>query len=334
MPYCRYAVRPETIPLGAIDVKTPLPSRLLAGTALVSLLALSACSTEAAEADTDSAQASTITVEHAQGSTEVPVNPETVYTFDLGTLDTLDALGVDVDGVPAANYPESLSGYNAEDITKIGSMKEPDFEAISAEAPDLIIISGRVADSYEELSKIAPTIDLSVDNADAWNSFRENTQTLGSIFEKEETVEEKLDALEAKVEDTRELAADAGNGLIVMTSGGEMTAYGAGSRFGIIHDVLGVEPAAEVKGEGKHGESISFNFIADTNPDHLFVIDRDVAVGSSGEAASAVMDNDLVKSTKAAENGNITMLDSSAWYLVGYGLNNVDTMVSTIHDAL
>ena len=309
-------------------------SRLLAGTALVSLLALSACSTDAAEADANATQASTVTVEHAQGSTEVPVNPETVYTFDLGALDTMDALDIDVDGVPAANFPESLSKYGADDVTKIGSMKEPDFEAISAEAPDLIIISGRVADSYEELNKIAPTIDLSVDNADAWSSFEENTRTIGKIFDKEDAVEEKLSALEAKVEDTKTLAADAGNGLIVMTSGGEMTAYGAGSRFGIIHDVLGVEPAAEVKSEGAHGESVSFNYIADTNPDHLFVIDRDVAVGESGQAASAVLDNELVQSTKAAQNGKITMLDSASWYLVGYGLNNVETMVSTVHDAL
>lgn len=309
-------------------------SRLLAGTALVSLLALSACSSEAAEADAEPAQASTITVEHAQGSTEVPVNPETVYTFDLGALDTMDALDIDVDGVPAANFPDSLSKYAADDVTKIGSMKEPDFETISAEAPDLIIISGRVADSYEELSKIAPTIDLSVDNADAWNSFKENTETIGKIFDKEDAVDEKLTALEGKVDETKALAADAGNGLIVMTSGGEMTAYGAGSRFGIIHDVLGVEPAAEVKSEGAHGESVSFNYIADTNPDHLFVIDRDVAVGESGEAASAVLDNDLVKSTNASRDGHITMLDSASWYLVGYGLNNVDAMVSTIHDAL
>ncbi|WP_146361177.1 siderophore ABC transporter substrate-binding protein [Arthrobacter yangruifuii] len=309
-------------------------SRLLAGTALVSLLALSACSTEAAEADADSTAPSTITVEHAQGSTEVPVNPEVVYTFDLGVLDTMDALDIDVDGVPAANFPDSLSKYSADEITKIGSMKEPDFEAINAGDPDLIIISGRVADSYDELSEIAPTIDLSVDSADAWNSFTENTRTLGTIFEKEDLVEEKLGALEGKVEDTKELAADAGNGLIVMTSGGEMSAYGPGSRFGIIHDILGVEPAAEVQGEGKHGEKASFNFIADTNPDHLFVIDRDVAVGTSGEAASAVLDNELVKSTKAAQNGNITMLDSASWYLVGYGLNNVDSMVNTVHDAL
>lgn len=311
-------------------------SRLLAGTALVSLLALSACSTESASADAEASSTapSTISVEHEQGTTEVPVNPETVYAFDLGALDTLDALGVEVDGVPAANFPESLSKYDGEEYEKIGSMKEPDFEAISAGAPDLIIMSGRVADSYEELSKIAPTINLSVSNEDPWASFQENTEILGQIFDKEDEAAEALAALDESVEETKAAAADAGTGLIVMTSGGEMTAYGAGSRFGLIHDVLGVKTAADIASDGKHGEAVSFEYIADTNPDHLFVIDRDAAVGQAGEAASAVLDNELVKGTNAAKNGQITMLDSSSWYLVGYGLNNVQSQVDTILEAI
>ena len=309
-------------------------SRLLAGTALVSLLALSACSTEAAEADADSTSDSTVTVEHTQGSTDVPVNPETVYTFDLGALDTLDALDIDVDGVPAANFPESLSKYGSDDYAKIGSMKEPDFEAINAGAPDLIIMSGRTADYYDEFSKIAPTINLSTDAADPWNSFISNTEIIGEIFGKEAEVEEKLAALDSKVEETKATAADAGNGLIIMTSGGEMTAYGEGSRFGLIHDVLGVATAADIKSEAQHGESVSFEYVAEINPDNLFVIDRDVAVGNAGEVASAVLDNELVMGTKAAKNDRITMLDSSSWYLVGYGLNNVDSMVGAVQDGI
>lgn len=315
-------------------MKTALKSRLVAGTALASLLALSACGAETAATADAAPEPANVTVEHAQGSTEVPVNPETVYTFDLGALDTLDALDVDVDGVPTANFPESLSKYAGDDYAKIGSMKEPDFEAISEGAPDLIIISGRTAGAYEELSKIAPTIDVSVDQTDSMASFQEVTGTLGTIFDKEELAREKLDAIDGHIEETKASAADAGTGLIVMTSGGEMTAYGAGSRFGIIHDVLGVAPVAEIKSEGKHGESITAEYIATQNPDHLFVIDRDIAVGQSGEAASAVIDNELVNGTSAAKNGNITMLDASSWYLVGYGLSNVDSMVSAVQTAL
>lgn len=301
-----------------------------------SVLALSACggSADAGGEQAADAGSATVTVEHAQGQTQVPVNPENVYTFDLGVLDSLDSLGITPGGVPQATFPEALAEYASDDYTKIGSMKEPDFEAIAAGAPDLIIISGRTADSYEELSEIAPTIDLSVDPAAPIESFKEVSNTLGTIFQKEDQVTERLAAIDTSIADVRGTAENAGTGLIVLTSGGELTAYGAGSRFGLIHDVLGVEPAAEVKADGSHGESISFEFIAETNPDHLFVIDRDSAIGESGDAASAVLDNELVNGTTAAAEDQITYLDAAGWYLVGYGLNNVDAMISSVSDAL
>lgn len=146
-------------------------------------------------------------------------------------LDTLDALEVPVAGVPQAGLPESLSQYGTDDVANIGTLQEPDFEAISVGNPDLIIISGRTADYYDEFSDIAPTIDLSVAAAEPMPSFEEATTTLGTIFGKEDAVEEKLAALDSRIEETRTAAADAGTGLIVMTSGGEMTAYGTGSRF-------------------------------------------------------------------------------------------------------
>ncbi|MFC3299988.1 siderophore ABC transporter substrate-binding protein [Arthrobacter agilis] len=296
-------------------------------------LALTACGGSSEAAD-EPATASTVTIDHAQGTTEVPVDPETVFTFDLGALDTLDALGVDVDGVPQGTLPAQLSAYAGGGTTSIGSMKEPDFEAIAAAAPDLIIISGRVADSYDELTEIAPTIDLSVDAADPIPSFKEHTASLGRIFGLEDEVAERLEALDATISETREAAATAGNGLILMTSAGEVTAYGAGSRFGLIHDVLGVEPAATVTSEGTHGEAVSFEYIADVNPAHLFVIDRDAAVGEAGAAGAAVLDNELVDRTDAAKNDAVTYLDSAGWYLIGYGLNNLDAMISAINEAV
>ena len=67
---------------GAPTVKTATTSRIVAGTVLASLLALSACGSESTASADAAAKPSAITVDHAQGSTEVPVNPETVYTFD------------------------------------------------------------------------------------------------------------------------------------------------------------------------------------------------------------------------------------------------------------
>ncbi len=318
---------------GVSNVKNSVRISVVAALS-ASALTLTACGGTADAGNEEAGSATTLPVEHAQGTTDVPANPQNVFTFDLGVLDSLDNLGVAVSGVPQGNLPEALDAYESDDYTKIGSVKEPDFEAIAAGAPDLIIISGRTADYYDELSEIAPTIDLSVDQAAPIESFKEVSTTLGRIFEKEDDVTERLTAIDATIADTQANAADAGTGLIVLTSGGELTAYGAGSRFGLIHDVLGVEPAAEVTEDGTHGQSISFEFIAETNPDHLFVIDRDSAIGESGDAASAVLDNELVNGTNAASEDNIAYLDAASWYLVGYGLSNVEAMISSVNDAL
>jgi iron complex transport system substrate-binding protein len=310
-------------------VKKKLSSYLGALAAGAALLTVTACGGSATA--TPAGEATTITVDHAQGSTaNVPVNPEKVFTFDLGVLDTLDALGVEPAGVPEAAYPEALSKYSDAKYTRIGSLKEPDFEAVSAGDPDLIIISGRTAGAYEELSKIAPTIDLSIDAARPMESFKAQTEKLGTIFNKSAEVEEQLAAVDATVSDTKAKAATAGKGLIVLTSGGEVTAYGAGSRFGIIHDVLGVPTAADVKVDGSHGEAISFEYIKQANPDILYVINRDTATGGDASAANPILDNELVKSTNAAKNNKVINLDPAGWYIVGYGLNNVKAMVDAV----
>ena len=310
-------------------MKKRLSSYLGALAAGAALLTVTACGGSATATPAD--EATTITVEHAQGSTaNVPVNPEKVFTFDLGVLDTLDALGVEPAGVPEAAYPEALNKYADAKYSKIGSLKEPDFEAVSAGDPDLIIIPGRTAGAYEELSKIAPTIDLSIDAAQPMESFKAQTEKLGTIFDKAAEVEEKLGAVDASISDTKAKAADAGKGLIVLTSGGELTAYGAGSRFGIIHDVLGVPTAADVKVDGSHGEAISFEYIKQANPDILYVINRDTAVGTEASAANPILDNELVQSTNAAKNNKVINLDPAGWYIVGYGLNNVQAMVDAV----
>jgi iron complex transport system substrate-binding protein len=314
-------------------VKKKLSSYLGALAAGAAVLTVTACGGSATATPAD--QAATITVEHAQGSTaNVPVNPEKVFIFDLGVLDTLNALGVEPAGVPEAAYPEALAKFSDAKYAKIGSLKEPDFEAVSAGDPDLIIISGRTAGAYAELSKIAPTIDLSIDAARPMESFKAQTGKLGTIFGKSAEAEQKLAAVDATISETKAKAADAGKGLIVLTSGGEVTAYGAGSRFGIIHDVLGVPTAADVKVDGSHGEAISFEYIKQANPDILYVINRDTAVGTEGSAANPILDNELVRSTNAAKNNKVINLDPAGWYLVGYGLNNVKAMVDAIAESV
>ncbi|MGY1916818.1 siderophore ABC transporter substrate-binding protein [Blastococcus sp. SYSU DS0973] len=304
--------------------------------ALSVVLALSACgdSADAAPAGDPAAGAAEVTVSHAQGESTVPVDPETVVVFDIGALSTLDSLGVDVAGVPEAAYPESLEEYAGDDRTKVGSLFEPDYEAVNALEPDLIIVGGRSAAAYPQLAEIAPTIDLTVDNGNFLQSFEERVTTLAEVFGEEGAVADRLAALDERVAEVRAAAQDAGTGLFVMTNAGELSAYGPDTRFGMVYDELGVPAADENLTAADHGDAVSFEYLAEKDPDMLFVLDRDAAIGESGTAAEQVLDNELVAATSAAQNDEIHYLDSAVWYIAPTGLPSVETMVEEIAAAV
>jgi iron complex transport system substrate-binding protein len=280
-----------------------------------------------------SALAQEITVTHARGETAVPQNPVKVLVFDLASLDTLDALGVEVAGVPSGRLPDYLERYGSGDHIKVGTLFEPDYEAVNAAEPDLIIVGGRSAAKYDDLAKFAPTIDLTVDRGNYLASVRSNAETLGRIFGKEEAVAEKLASFESSVEALRALAGDAGNGLVILTTGGRMSAHGPGSRFDLIYSDFGISPAVEGLDTGNHGQAISFEFILETNPDWLFVVDRDAAIGREGQAAKELLDNEIVGKSTAWQQDQVVYLDPVAWYLVGGGLTALQKSVDQIATA-
>lgn len=185
--------------------------------------ALAAASAAVMLAGTAVAQeADHLTVEHAQGTTQVPLAPERVLVFDIPALDTLDALGVPVTGVPSGVKPDHLVKYNADDFVKIGTLFEPDYETVNAEEPDLIIVGGRSAPKYADLSRIAPTIDLTLDNARFVANAFDNARTLGRIFNKEAEAERLISDLNDDIAALQASAAEAGPGLLVLTTGGKM----------------------------------------------------------------------------------------------------------------
>ncbi len=264
-------------------------------------------------------RAAPVTVSHARGELVLPQMPKRVVVFDVASLDTLDALGVDVAGVPGTNMPAFLAKYQDARYAKVGTLFEPDYEAVAALEPDLIIIGGRSAPKYDALAKIAPTIDLTIDPKSFLASAEAHVDTLGRIFGKEDeakALDARLEAAKARV---RAVAPDLGPVLMVMVNGGKLSSYGAGSRYGWIFDELGLKPVAEGKAVDTHGDVISFEYILKTNPQWVLVLDRDVAIGRAAAAAQKVLDNDIVAATRAAKAGHIVYLDAPRWYITNGG---------------
>lgn len=296
------------------------------GTAFAAVMALLAAANMPAHAQD-------ITVKHAQGETVVAQKPAKVLTFDLAALDILDRLGIEVSGVPSGAKPAYLSKYDADDIEKVGTFFEPDYEAVSAATPDLIIVAGRSAAKYPELSKIAPTIDLTSDPKNYLASVKSNVETIGHIFGKETEAKTQIDELDASLDMLKKKVEGKGKGLLILTTGGKISAYGPGSRFGILYDEFGIAPTIANIAPGNHGQPISFEFILETNPDWLFVIDRDAAIGREGNPARQLLDNDLVRQTTAWTKNQVIYLDPVNWYLVGGGLGALHQSIDQLSQA-
>lgn len=299
---------------------------------------LTACGTGNKSKDTTatktaSSEETMLTVKDSNGEVKVTKNPQKVVVFDNGSLDTLDALGVgdQVIGAATQNLPGYLSSYK--EVESAGGIKEPDLEKINQMKPDLIIISGRQSDFQEELSKIAPTLFLSVDTKKPWESIQQNVLTLGEIFDKESEAKKQIKELATEIEKTADKASELDQkALVVLMNEGQLSAYGSGSRFGFVHDVFGFPQADDTIEPSTHGQSVSFEYVLEKNPDLLFVIDRTKAIGGD-DSQNNLAENELIAQTNAGKNGKIISLQPDVWYLSGGGLESMKLMLDDVNQA-
>ncbi|MDO5293902.1 MAG: ABC transporter substrate-binding protein [bacterium] len=302
-----------------------------AAIAVMTMSMLTGCGSK--QADTSNENVETVTIKHSKGEAQVPTDVKKAVVFELSVLDTIDALGVDVElGLPS-NLPEYLKGYE-ETATNVGSMKEANVEAIYDFAPDVIFISGRLESYYDELSKIAPTIYVSLNAETYMDDVKESINNVATIFGKTEEANAKLAELDQKAEEAKTLAnASDEKALILLANEGSLSVYGKGSRYGFMHDSLEVKCADENIAVSTHGQDASYEYISETNPDIIFVIDRSAAVGGSVYAKDT-LNNDLVNGTNAAKNNKMVYLDSTLWYLSGGGLNSTTVQIDEVIAAL
>jgi len=304
------------------------------------LLVLAACNAKdtetstASEGEAKTEESNVVKITHQYGEFDLEKNPKKVVVFDFGVLDTLDALGVEVAGLPQAIVPKNLEKYASSDYTNVGSLKEPDFEAIHSLQPDVIFISARQAELYDQFAEIAPTVFIDVDYANYMTSLEKNFNLLAEIFEKEDEVASKIEELHASIDEVNKKASSSDSkALILLANEGKVSAYGPSSRYGFVHDVFGFKAVDENIEVSQHGQSITFEYILEKNPDVIFVIDRSAAVG--GEVgAKETLENELVKKTTAYKNSKIIYLDAVNWYVAGNGLQSTKAMTDEVKAGL
>ena len=258
----------------------------------------------------------------------------------MASLDILDALGVGDRVVGSANTSlDYLQSYvtNAE-VTNLGTIKEADMEAVMACEPDVIFIGGRLSKSYDALSEIAPVVYLATDSeAGVVESVKKNANTVASMFGLEDKVDGLMADFDGRIQKLADFAKDK-TAIVGMCTSGSFNVLGNDGRCSIIGREIGFNNVGvDAKNQtSTHGNEASFEYIVEKNPDYIFVMDRDAAIGTDGaKLAQEIMENELVKGTDAYKNGHIVYLKHPAvWYTAEGGITALDLMLQDLETAL
>ena len=306
-------------------MKKCLPTLLAAALAL----GLAACGqqtdSKAASDNTSQAAGEQIKLSSKAGDISIPANVSKIAVMDYTSLDTIVALGASdkVIGLPLSSaVPTSLASFKDGKYADFGAVNNVNLEKLAAAQPQLVISADRLQKQTDALKQIAPTYHYSIDTNNYWQSFHEQTLNLAKIVGKTSEAEQKLKALDEEAAKLSEKTKGK-TALIVLVNNDKLMAFGQHSRFGLIHDKFGT-----------HGQSISYEYITEKNPDYLFVIDRASAVTGKSGGAEAALNNDIIKQSKAAKENHIVYLDANNWYLMNGGLNAMHEMVAEVGNAI
>lgn len=284
-----------------------------------------------------------VTIKSLNGSKEevdleVPYNPKRIAILDLASLDIIDSLGVGerVVGMASTSIDYLKKYSDNTSIKSLGTIKEADFEAVMECEPDIIFIGGRLSNSYDKLSEIAPVVYLSTDTEIGLvESVSKNAKTIASIFGLESEVGSKLANFTERINNLKNFAQSK-TALVGMTTSGSFNLLGNDGRCSIIGREIGFNNLTAASSTSTHGNESSFETVVSQNPDYIFVMDRDSAIATSGaKTAKEIMENDLVMSTDAYKNNHIVYLEHpNVWYTAEGGIQALDIMLQDLETAL
>ncbi|MBE5976956.1 MAG: hypothetical protein E7251_20465 [Paenibacillaceae bacterium] len=291
--------------------KKQMSSKIVAVSFMI-LLLLSGCSADLKDSDqadkssTESTDTRLFSTD--KGEIEIPVHPKRVIS-DFGLLGDVLALGV---------MPVAIEDYGATDVafkdlikdTKVLEKWEPEY--LMAENPDLIIT--RNEDSYEQLSKIAPTVYIPVYELETGERLSFLSDALGLGQEKGREV---VDNYETKVKEAKDKLKNTGlynkTFSIIRVQGENEIGVRWSNNLGgqILFGALGLPQTEaalrEVKAGVDWGATLSFEAVTEYMGDYILVTEY----GNY----QLIENNPVWKSLSAVQNGNIIVLSEPYMYL-------------------
>lgn len=311
-------------------------SKILVLISLITVFAimLSACSTTSNNAnqtatgnqvsnDQVSNEVSTVEITDIYGTVTVPVNPKNVVALDNRTFETLADWGIQLAAVPKGVMPADSPYVADESVLDIGNHREPNLEIIAAVEPELVIIGQRFASFYEDIKALVPNaavinLDFNVSESaenpgeNLVNGFKNTTLALGKIFNRNDEAKALVEEFDNAIEKAKLAYNGSDRIMSVIVSGGNIgfAAPRSGRVWGPLYEIFGWVPALDINNASSdhQGDEISVEAIAQSNPDWIFVLDRDAAVSSTTDlvpAQDVIENSPALQNTKAVKEGNL-----------------------------
>ncbi|WP_020573548.1 ABC transporter substrate-binding protein [Actinopolymorpha alba] len=277
----------------------------------------------------------TRTIEHAMGSTEVPVNPRRVVVLDTDKLDTALTLGVVPVGAARADqvtgWPRYL-GPKVKPVEEVGVLTELNLEAIAALQPDLILGSKfRQEKYYSKLSAIAPTVFT----ANIGTPWKENFLLDGKALGKEGQARSLLTEYEDRAEAVGRKLGDpsASEVSVVRFMPDQIRMYGPESFVGIVLADVGVgRPAAQrlTGAADRRFVAISPERLTEAGGDIIFV----TAYGADAATAQEKTTNGrLWQTLPAVKAGRAHTVPDETW-MTGIGVTAANRVLDDLEKYL
>ncbi|GAA1608891.1 ABC transporter substrate-binding protein [Actinoplanes couchii] len=280
---------------------------------------LAGCSTPESSTSADGA---TRTVEHARGTAQVPDAPQRVVVLEPLELDTAVAVGITPVGAAVASNTSGLPKYLGVDgIAPVGTVPEPDLEAIAALKPDLILgTESRHSKLYDQLASVAPTVFMKT-QADPW---QDNAKLIGTALNKSTEVAGLLDTYQQRCAAIRSKYQVSGTASLVRPRDETtLSLYGPVSFAGSTLQCTGFTIPEQEWEDGLQAD-ISPENVLKAKADHVFVTTADVA--DTGTVPAAIRDNQ-------AAFPSVTLVDTSVW-VSGVGPKGAQTVLDDIEKFL
>lgn len=289
--------------------------------AILSTFSLTSCNTSGSTDSTTATQATTVatTETTTQATPEkkvvsyLGVDYELPYTTDTivitGSLESMEdalVLGVEPTGAitAAGKFPELFAPITAKTLST-GEKSQPDFEAIIAMKPDVILGTSKFPDeTKEKLNKIAVTLPISHLSTD-WEA---NLLLLGQLSGKEDEAKSAIEsykseleaakvALSSKIGDQKVLALRIRKGALYIYS--ETTFFNPS-----LYSDLGFKIPDAIKA-AKAQEAISLEALTEVNPDHIFLQFAESENADNLNAVDELNKNPIWSSLKAVKDGHV-----------------------------